>query len=327
MDNRAPSSPNAGLLEDQAAAWVLRASAGLTLDEEQELADWLAADPRHAASFAEHQRAWDMFTPLAGRSFAPRPAASRKRWLGALCAVAAVAALGLFLWRQAVPPQSAQPSEVAAALPALCERHTLPDGTVVELNRGAEMSHDFTAAERFIELRRGEANFIVAKDAARPFVVAAGAVRVRAVGTAFNVRYAAADVEIVVTEGRVKVTAPGAGAETLPILEAGQALRVPLADPAAAPGLTTLTAEELESRLAWQPRLLSFDDARLGEIVAEFNRRNPVPLTIADPGLAALRLTVSFRSDNVEGFVRLLEAHYGVRATPQGAGEIRLQPR
>ena len=44
------------------------------------------------------------------------------------------------------------------------------------------------------------------------------------------------------------------------------------------------------------------------EIVAAFNRRNPVPMVVADPDLAAVRLTAAFRSDNVASFVRLIRA-------------------
>src|SRR5690349_20668988 len=47
---------------------------------------------------------------------------------------------------------------------------------------------DFSAKSRAVRLIAGEALFQVAKDAARPFVVAAGDARVRAIGTAFNVR-------------------------------------------------------------------------------------------------------------------------------------------
>ncbi len=49
-----------------------------------------------------------------------------------------------------------------------------------------------------MKLEAGEAHFAVAPDAARPFVVRVGGVAVRAVGTAFNVRYAA--------DGAVEVT-------------------------------------------------------------------------------------------------------------------------
>jgi transmembrane sensor len=90
------------------------------------------------------------------------------------------------------------------------------------------------------------------------------------------------------------------------------------------PQITTLSEVEFATRLAWQPRLLDFTDAPLTEIVAEFNRRNPVQLVVADPTLGALRLSATFRSDNVEGFVHLMESDFGMRAEWRGEREVVL---
>lgn len=331
-------------MENAAAAWVLREDAGLTLEEEQQLADWLAADPRHTACLEEHRRAWQRFAPLAAAATAtelpPVRATPRFRsWLLPLAAAAAIAIGGIGFWRLAGPMPEARPAgrAVAAAktpLPAPCAQQLLPDGTVVELNRGAEIEIDFAGRDRRVRLVRGEASFAVAKDPTRPFIVAAGTVQVRAVGTAFNVRFGAQAVEVVVTEGRVSVETPagaapastGAAVAASPtLLSRGQSTVVALTSAAPSTPVATLTAEQLAEKLAWQPRLLEFDDAALATVVAEFNRRNPVRLTLTDPALGAVRLSLSFRSDNVEGFVRLLEANYGVKVEPRGPGEIGLR--
>ena len=77
--------------------------------------------------------------------------------------------------------------------------------------------------------------------------------------------------------------------------------------------------------LDWQPRLLDFDSAPLAEVVETFNRRNPRRLVIGDDELRALTIVASIRSDNVEGFVRLLEGTMGVRAERTPSGEIVLR--
>lgn len=71
--------------------------------------------------------------------------------------------------------------------------------------------------------------------------------------------------------------------------------------------------------------MLDFTDAPLAEIVAEFNRRNPVRITLSGPELARMRLSATFRSDNVEGFVRLMESDFEMRADWRGDGEIVLR--
>ena len=152
-----------------------------------------------------------------------------------------------------------------------------------------------------------------------------GGVSVRAVGTAFNVRLAEHAVEVIVTEGSVAVARGGAGdANVLPALSAGERAVVPRVA-AGAPVVDTPSREELERRLAWQPRVLAFTDESLAAIVNEFNRHNPVVLRLADPALRDLRLTARFRSDNVPGFLRLLASDFGIRAEPGANGEIVLR--
>src|SRR3546814_8615001 len=69
-------------------------------------------------------------------------------------------------------------------------------------------------SERRIDLQRGEAFFHAARDAGRPFVVAAAGHRVIAVGTRFAVRRDADGVRVVVTEGLVRLESdPGRSEE------------------------------------------------------------------------------------------------------------------
>lgn len=374
-DPASPSTrpPDPAGVEAKAYAWLQREHDGLSDRDAAELRRWVAADPRHAEAFTAMRRTWARFDDFADRVVLEHPepdlarfgldpaapagaaAGRRHRWIAAgsaLAATAAVLAFGLFVWREAasIPPAAMPPAALALALPAPIERRALPDGSAVELNRGADIVPDYSAARRRVRLLRGEANFTVAKDAARPFVVEAGGVEVQALGTVFNVRFDPAAVRVVVTEGRVAVAAPPDGAAVRPpagsndpsansalrspisdlpspiytlTLTAGQKAVVPLAA-AAAPEVVNLAQSELEAELRWQPRLLDYDNAALADIAEEFNRRNPVRLVLHDADLRARRMTATIRSDNVEGFVRLLEANFGVRAERLNDREILL---
>jgi transmembrane sensor len=142
---------------------------------------------------------------------------------------------------------------------------------------------------------------------------------VRAVGTAFNVRLGAATVEVLVTEGQVRVNSSGsAHAPGISILRIGQRAVVPLSSGSLPPQVTHVSAEEIAYYLGWKPKLLEFASTPLKEVVAEFNRRNHVQLVIADPALCAVPIVASFRSDNIDGFVRLLELSAGVQAERDG---------
>lgn len=336
----------------EAAAWVLRSDRGLTAAEQDAFSQWLAADPRHGAELARHRRHWRRLELLADwrpeHSARPNPdllAPPRRGWVrfwpaaAGLAAAAAVAML-FFVAEEAreaddagVPLASATYADAEAEV----VRRVLADGTVAELNRGAALHVRFTPAERRVILERGEAHFTVTHDPARPFVVAARGMDVRAVGTAFNVRLEAEAVEVLVTQGRVRVdesvgAAPAIAAvraaersTLVPRLEAGQRAVVSLAPQAPPPQIAVLTAGEIQRVLAWQHRLLEFTSAPLAEIVAEFNRRNAVQIVVLDPELAAVRISASFRSDNLEGFVRLLEAGFGAQTERRATGEIVLR--
>jgi transmembrane sensor len=333
-------SSEARARDEAAARWVLRADRGLTPAEQDDFSAWLAADSRHPSAYAEQRRSWEELDRIAGlqASFVlpnpdlvgsrPGPPAGgqpvyrRRVWLTTAGAAAALAVFGIFRRR----PSPAAPA-VPTALAAPCERRLLEDGSRIDCNRGAYVAVAYTAVARHVRLQRGEANFTVAKDPARPFFVTVGDVTLRAVGTEFNVRMDAHVVEVVVREGRVEVgpsDSPAAAPASRPLLGASQRAVIPHT-PAAAPLVSTLTARELEARLAWQPRLLDFTDTPLPEIVEAFNRRNILRVSLDDPRLRSLQLSVTFRSDNVEGFLRLLASDFGVRAEWRSEREVALR--
>jgi transmembrane sensor len=79
------------------------------------------------------------------------------------------------------------------------------DGSTVELNSRSKIRVKYTKQERDVELIDGQALFHVAHDATRPFIVAVGAMRVRAVGTQFDVYKRSNGTVVTVVEGRVAV--------------------------------------------------------------------------------------------------------------------------
>ena len=85
----------------------------------------------------------------------------------------------------------------------------LTDGTKVFLNAGSEIYYPvaFSGDQREVGLK-GEAYFEVAKDECRPFFVQAGDVRIRVLGTSFNVTsYPERErIETTLEQGRIQIT-------------------------------------------------------------------------------------------------------------------------
>lgn len=198
------------------------------------------------------------------------------------------------------------------------------------------MRVEFSPAVRRVTILRGEAHFEVAHDTARPFVVVAGEVSVRAVGTAFSVRLAPRDVNVLVTDGRVAVDRAtvdpvAAPAQPLAFVSKGARVAVDAADlipSAPAPVVVEVSAPELAERLAWRVPRLEFNDTPLREAVELFNRHGNVHLSLASPALGELRVSGFVRADNAPALLQLLRADYGVEAQRLGDRAFRLsRPR
>jgi transmembrane sensor len=346
-------------IEAEAARWLARRDAGLTADEVAEFERWQATDPRHAAAVEDFAAMWTRIgrprrTGVAAAVQAECHALHRRRRRrrAVLAAGACIVVLGLGLF---VPPWNPGPALPAstAGIVLLPERRTLPDGSIVELKEGARITVSFEAhdaPQRRVVLHSGEAHFQVARDDARPFVVAAGHVAVRAVGTAFSVGRSSDRIDVLVTEGvvavgksrvtgeprpRVENTAPArpAGpvssdhdpAPTEWRLGAGNRMVVDNAANFAVPELQPVAVNELNERLAWRSPRVEFSRASLPEVVRVMNHYCRAQFRIADRELDHVRLSGRFRADDADGFARALERGFGIKAEHASATDIVLR--
>lgn len=337
-------------IRDAAARWVVRRDRGLSRRAAAEFERWLKADPRHAAAVARSALAWKMLDRLPAQAAHPVAAKFQRRgWRWAVRGGLAAAAAGAFFyaagWRffpdgrfhgeRAGTPQ-------AAETPAPQTR-VLADGTLVRLNQGAVVTEVFTPQERRVRLMSGEAFFTVTKDSARPFVVEAREVTVRAVGTAFNVRLQDRVVDVLVTEGTVRVKPAGKdstaepveaavaddsgkASSSAPFVTAGQRAVIALTAPAGEPAvvISKVPPAELATALAWSKTFMRLGGAPLAELIVEFQRRTGTRVILADPALADLRVGGRFPSDNVEDFIRVLAENYGISSAHAADGTLIL---
>lgn len=344
---------DAAAIEAEAMAWLVERDEGFAPGRAAAFEAWRRRDVRHVASVVELEQVLAQLQGLAerrdevnarfGRVSSPLPATVR--WWRPVAWGGVALAVGGFLAFRAVPPAD-RPETRYATNGAGYERARLDDGSTLELNTASSARVRFTAAERRVELESGEAHFEVAHDPARPFVVSAGGVTVRAVGTAFNVRFASGAVEVTVTEGWVAVApvsssrrgedqlvaARGAdregGHREAPttsrgptLLSAYERLALPLvvvAGEGSAPAIQQLAPAEVRAALAWQRRITDFSDTPLAEVAARFNRHNALQLIVADPALGARRIGGMFALDDVEAFLRLLERDGIIRVEREG---------
>ena len=308
--------------------WLAKRDSGFDTSEAALFARWRDEDPRHAAAL---KRAETTRNFLARLPETPAAAAMLAE-VDALCATPRKIIPFSALWKAAAGiglaaaaciafyVSTAKPRVESANATYTTEagRHqsiSLPDGSTLVLNASSAVAVAFQTGERRVQLQHGEAHFYVAKDAARPFYVNAGEVTVRAVGTAFNVRRQASSVEVLVTEGRVKVSRDDdpATAEKHPMyLVAGERAVI---DTVSAGTIANASSESAPLNAATPrpaPRLM-FNNTPLSEVVERFNQFSKVQMAIADPELAQRAVGGNFDADNAESFFNLLSAAGDVR--------------
>lgn len=323
-------------IEAVAMEWLLERDEGFAPGRAAEFDAWRRLDARHAAAVERLEQTWRrleelaqpaMKLPLAaGAGSSLRQTRPLIFWPALAAAAALVLAFGW--WQRGAGTFDARYETRLGAV----QRVALPDGSVVTLNRESAADVDFSTGERRVRLGSGEAHFDVARDPARPFLVTAGGITVRAVGTAFNVRVAAAAVEVVVSSGQVRVTAtehhpalPGPEPAATPLLEKGDRVVLARSGGETAPAVTRLDPAQLRAALAWQQERLTFADTPLREVVDQFNRRNVMQVRFGDEELGARLVGGTFAANNVEAFVSLLERGGDLTAERRGDREIILR--
>jgi transmembrane sensor len=341
------ADPHSELVDTTAAQWVARRDAGLTPAEVTELSEWLLQDEIHVTALARYQATWKaMGRPRRmgaaaelAHEVSSQQRQRRTRRLGAAGAAALVMLVAGFLWSPRTTGDAVGMGRSTVLLTP--EIQTLSDGSVVELKTGAEIAVEFTAALRRVRLVRGEAHFTVTKNRARPFVVVASGIEVRAVGTAFSVDRRENSVGLLVTEGRVSVDhtplpdsldvsgpPPAAVAEVVPLafIDAGHQTEIDSTKRSSAPlRVDAVSALDLAERLAWRVPRAEFSGTPLAEVVSVINRHAHERFVIEDPELARVPLSGLFRLEDGAAFQRLMETGFGIQAEHRSDGVIVLR--
>jgi transmembrane sensor len=193
-------------------------------------------------------RAWEKFSSL--KTNDPSPVHSRLIRIAA-AVLFIITASALFLYLKKESDQVTSPVKLMASAPVStlltitavdsAVQFLLPDSTQVWLNKGGSLSFrgNFNVRHRRISLE-GEGFFEVHKDPSRPFYVCTPLSVTKALGTAFNIRATAREMEIDVTNGTVELSSREGGNKMK--LGAGQSGKM-----TNAPGSMTITSKKENS--------------------------------------------------------------------------------
>ena len=336
--NKPDYVPDDGMLDELATEWLIERESGFSKERAAAFAAW-RQNPSHRAAIERIEKTMALLgeMPAIEREiearYKIRDARKVKSSRGSLvwCCWASVAAaalaFGFYLQPKPVFVHPAGERFLADQQSQRCL--VLQDGTVLDLNIGSEVRVAFTEGQRLVVLEKGQAHFQVAHNPARPFLVLAGSVTVKAVGTAFDVRLTEDVVDVVVVEGKVAIdresgTSREHSDAVKPQVKAGERAQVQRGLPATLPRVEKVDAPALRI-LEWRSQRAAFSDVPLRDVVARYNLRNHIQLVIEDTSLAERKIGGLLALDQVEEFVRLLEQGGDVAVDRSENGKIRLR--
>lgn len=293
----------------EAADWAALMRGTPSDAERRAFDDWRAA-PGNADAFARAVDDW-AYSAQTSRQRIEAKARSERHAPGSLrWAVATVAAVGLALGF-AYYLQGDRDQPQIAAEPMLPGQLKLADGTIVTLMDGAWVNPQLSDTERRVILNGGRARFEVAHDPARPFIVVAGRSETRAIGTIFEIDAREAVPRIKLIKGSVEVRSSTAG-EALRLVP-GEIAEVPISGPR----LLSDMASPVPA--VW----LDANELPLGAVIDAAAKTNATPIRLADPALAALKVTGRFDVTDSRRLARTMAAALDLSVKEQG-GEITL---
>lgn len=220
---------------------------------------------------------------------------TNRRWGWASVAMLAAGIAGALFWfnRTELIGRIISTNEVFVnAEPSVEENRfvLLPDSSKVILRPGSSLEYksDFNGKTREVALI-GEGYFDIRRDESRPFIVHAGEVKTRVLGTAFTIKalQGETDVQVTVEHGKVRVEKQN---KVLAELIANQQLAVDNEKDV----MAQKVVQAVESSL-WTASDLHFDNKPFGELMESLERRYAVEIIFKNPAVANCLITGSFR--------------------------------
>jgi transmembrane sensor len=298
--------------------------------EQKQVEQWIEADPANKKYFNGFRLVWEQSKKLAAVSPVDEDAAwkrfqkrigetkpvlrsmDRYRWLRIAALLVLFAGAGLIVYRF-LNSGGPLPMHMARTTTNVL-RDTLPDGSVVTLNKNSSISYPdrFKGDSRTVTLQ-GEAFFQVTPNKKKPFLITVNDVTIKVVGTSFNVRSEKGSTEVIVETGIVQVIKNNKMVELKP----KEKIMVRPQD-----SVLTKTTEEDRLYNYYRTKEFICDNTPLWKLIEVLSEAYQVDIVLSRPGLRNLQLTTTFNNESLDRILEIISETFNLQVVKTKNGII-----
>jgi transmembrane sensor len=176
---------------------------------------------------------------------------------------------------------------VYAAITEVVERK-LPDGSKISMNKNTKLSYEVKNNVREVKLE-GEAYFEVVHNEKQPFVINVDGVKIKDIGTEFNVKAFpnTDEVEVKVNEGEVQLFTENS--EGLKLVKGEKAIFK-----RSSKQFTKVTTNMFDNTASYHSKVLNFKGSKLQDALEQLNELAGTNIKLSNPKLGECPINVSF---------------------------------
>jgi transmembrane sensor len=327
------------MIDEEASIWLVRLDNGnLSEQSRKDLKSWLSADKRHPVALNAMADVWDDMDEILMTIDDDETSRNITLWpvLKPIFEPFALAASVCFL---ALLVFFAVPNDIQkntyATLVGQQMSATFDDGSIIHLNTNSLIETEFSNEKRIIKLIKGEALFEVAHDPDRPFIVYAGNRLVQAIGTKFIVHLKSENIQVTVTDGKVKMSKVALNKNLTDIktlhstdikkddvyITKGEKVIVGSDQ---APKLTRIKPENIKRALSWLDGKLIFVNEELFNVIEEINRYIDVEIVLKDPSLHKITISGRFDLEDSDALIEAIELSFNMNSQKLNSNKVLL---
>jgi len=182
---------------------------------------------------------------------------------------------------------------------------TLPDSSFIFINSNTSLSYpdEFSKSNRIVHLK-GEAFFEVKSDINQPFVVYTNDIKIKVIGTSFDVKAYQKDeeVEVIVKTGKVLVSD-----RKKKLFKDELLLKTGTKGSFSKSSKILIKTKNSDGNyLAWKTGKLVFDKTGLAEVIKSLEQMYSVKIEIRDEHINELELTGTFENQSLDSILEIL---------------------